>query len=171
MVLKIVGCAMVASCALAQPVEFSGMSSITESGQMFTFDVAMAPASLGEGTLVISGLGDYSIVPPSSETMDWDLDGIASGRGFNASAFADPSNVDLFQNAVSQTFMISAADMAAITADGAFTLTIQNGSAVNFFANQAEDFIAYSLSYNAVPAPAALSVLGLGGLVATRRRR
>jgi hypothetical protein len=78
--------------------------------------------------------------------------------------------VDLFQNAVGQSFSISAADMAAITADGVINITLTNSSAVNFFSDQPDDFVAFRLSYP-VPAPGALALVGLGGLAATRRRR
>lgn len=152
-------------------VDFDGMANITDGGQFFEFNFNAVPAAASEGTLTIDALGDYSIVPPSSETLDWNIDGIASGQGFDASAFADPNNVDLFQNSVSQTFTISLVDMQSITADGSFSVQIQNGASVGFFADQLDDFVAFRLSYDAVPTPGAMAILGLGGLAAVHRRR
>ncbi len=166
-----VAAALAAACgsASAQFVELTGSQNITETGQtfVFTFDGLLPAAS--EGTLVIEGLGDFSVVPPSLETLDWDIDGIASGQGFDASAFS--GTVDLFQNAVSQSWTISLADMVAITSDGSLTITLVASSAVNFYADQPEDFLSVNLSYTAIPAPGAVAVLGAGGLLAARRRR
>jgi MYXO-CTERM domain-containing protein len=172
--------AIVAAAALAAtagvananiPVELTGSENITETGQTFVFDFTNVPAALSDATLTIDALGDYSIVPPSSETLDWDVDGIASGQGFAESAFPDPDNVDLFQNDVKQSFNITLADMQAITADGSVTVTLVNGSSVNFFTDQPEDFVSFSLSYTGVPSPGAAGLLGLAGLAAIRRRR
>jgi hypothetical protein len=142
-------------------------ASITSDGQMFVFEFDMVGMSAGEGTLTIDALGDYSIVPPSSEVLSWDVDGVASGEGFAAEAFM--GSVDLFQNLVSQTWTISAGDMAAITADGMVTITLSNALAVNAN-NPNEDYITATLSYP-IPAPSAMALLGLGGLAAARRRR
>jgi len=163
--------AIVCAAGTASAVDLQGFANITEGGQFFEFTFDATPLAVSDGTLTIDALGDYSIVPPSTETLDWNVDGIASGQGFADSAFADPANVDLFQNAVSQTFTISLADMAAITADGMVTVSIQNGSSVGFFADQPEDFVSFTLSYDATPTPGAAAVLGLGGLAAMRRRR
>jgi len=103
--------------------------------------------------------------------MTWDMDGIATDIGFNEEAFEDPNNIDLFQNDVSQTWAVSFGDMAAITADGSFTLTLTNATAVNFFVDQPDDFLAFRLSYDAIPAPGSAGVLAAMGLAATRRRR
>lgn len=159
--------AVVASSANAEVL--SGSSNITETGQVFTYTFSNIDLSDGEGSLLVQGLGDYSIVPPSSETMTWDIDGIASGVGFGADAF--DGTVDLFQNAVAQAWSISAADMAAITADGSLTITLTNSSAVNYFTDQPEDFLGFTLSYTSVPAPTGVAMLGLAGLVGARRRR
>ena len=61
--------------------------------------------------------------------------------------------------------------MQSITADGSFSVQIQNGASVGFFADQLDDFVAFRLSYDAVPTPGAMAILGLGGLAAVRRRR
>ena len=159
------------SAAVAVPASFSDEQSITSTGQSFTFEFTNIPAAIGSGTLLVEALGDYSIVPPSAETFGWDIEGIASGQGFNAGAFADPDNVDLFQNAVSQEFPLTAADLASITADGTITINAQNSSSVNFFTDQPEDFVRVTISYDAVPAPGAMGLLGVAGLAATRRRR
>ncbi len=164
-----VGVIACAGAAGAQTNIVSGSASITETGQEFTYSFVMQPGSVGEGTLRVFGLGDYSVVPPSSETMTWDVDGIASDVGFSADAFTGP--IDLFQNAVDQTWTISAADMAAITADGVFTVTLTNAASVNFFVDQPEDFLAFELTYEIIPAPGSAALLGLGGLAAMRRRR
>ncbi|MEL7483610.1 MAG: hypothetical protein AAFN41_04575 [Planctomycetota bacterium] len=162
-------CAMGVGSAAAQTNLVSGMGSITEDGQSFEYSFFMQPGSVGEGTLRVFGLGDYSVVPPSSETMTWDVDGIASDVGFGPDAFEGP--VDLFQNAVDQSWTISASDMAAITADGMFTVTLTNGTSVGFFPDQPDDFLAFELTYEIIPAPTSAAVLGLGALAATRRRR
>lgn len=159
--------AIVALTGAASADTLTETASITSDGQMFVFEFDMVGMSAGAGTLTIDALGDYSVVPPSSETLDWDIDGIASGQGFDAGAFTGP--IDLFQNAVSQTWAISAGDMASITADGMVTITLVNSSAVG--ANTPnEDFITATLSYP-IPAPSAMALLGLGGLAASRRRR
>ncbi len=142
-------------------------ASITSDGQMFVFEFDMVGMAAGEGTLTIDALGDYSIVPPSSEVLSWDVDGIASGEGFAAEAFM--GEVDLFQNLVSQSWSISAGDMASITADGMVTITLINDGTVGAN-NPGEDYITATLSYP-VPAPSAMALLGLGGLAAARRRR
>lgn len=142
-------------------------ASITSDGQVFVFEFDMVGLAAGAGSLTIEALGDYSIVPPSLETMDWDIDGIASGQGFAESAFIGP--VDLFQSMVSQTWAITASDMAAITSDGMVTITLVNDSTVN--ANTpAEDYITATLNYP-VPAPSGMAMLAFGGLVGARRRR
>lgn len=153
------------------PVELTASQNITESGQTFVFNFTNVPAALSGATLTIDALGDFSIVPPSGETLDWDVDGLASGQGFAASAFADPNSIDLFQNAVSQDFAISLNDMLAITGDGEITVTLQAADAVNFFSDQPEDFVGITLSYTGIPAPGAAGLLGLAGLAAARRRR
>ena len=157
--------------ASAGLVTLTSQASITQDGQAFVFSFPMNPTSASAGTLTIEALGDYSIVPPSSETMDWDIDGIASGQGFSADAFEDPNNVDLFQNAVAQTWTISESDMFAITADGDIMISIQNGASVGFFADQPEDFIRVTLEYREIPAPASLATFGIAGLMGARRRR
>lgn len=166
-------CAAIAACGSVASAQFTVMltdsASITEDGQMFTFTFDMLPGAISAGSLTIDALGDYSVVPPSTETMDWDIDGIASGQGFEADAFSGP--VDLFQNAVSQSWNISESDMAAITADGTLTITIQNAGSVGTFPDQPDDFVSVYLEYRAVPAPASAGLLALGGLVAARRRR
>jgi len=170
--MKVITSAVVLCAAgAASAVDYNGFANITEGGQFFEFTFDAVPLAASAGTLQIDALGDYSIVPPSAETLDWNIDGIASGQGFADTAFADPNNVDLFQNAVSQSFTISLADMQAITADGSFTVQIQNGSTVGFFADQPEDFVSFTLSYTPVPAPGAVALLGLGGIAAVRRRR
>jgi len=161
--------AMTAGSASAGLVTLSDQANITADGQMFTFTFNSVPMSSGPATLTIDGLGDYSVVPPSSETMDWDIDGIVSGQGFDASAFTGP--VDLFQNAVSQSWSISATDISAITADGSITITIQNGASVGSFPDQPDDFIRATLEYRDIPAPASMALLGTAGLVGVRRRR
>ncbi|MEM7630342.1 MAG: hypothetical protein AAF356_13135 [Planctomycetota bacterium] len=166
----VAACAGMASAQIS--VVLSGTQSITEAGQMFTFDFGAGDGvleAISAGSLTVTALGDYSVVPPSSETMDWDIDGVASGQGFDAGAFSGP--IDLFQNSVSQSFDISMADMIAITSDGSVTITIQNGSTVDFFVDQPEDFVSVSLEYRAVPTPGVAGLLGLGGLIAARRRR
>ncbi len=144
-----------------------GYADITASGQQFVFHFTDIGASIGAGTLTVEALGDYSVVPPSSETMTWDLDGVVSGVGFNAEAFSGP--VDLFQNHVLQSWTISEADMASITADGMLTITLTNANAVNYTPG-AGDWISVTLDYP-VPAPAGALVLGAAGLVTARRRR
>ncbi|GEM_PF-2503719 len=159
-----------ASAAFASiPVNLTGEENITATGQDFTFNFNGVPAALSEGVLTIEALGDYSVVPPSSETLTWDVDGVASGVGFDASAFSGP--VDLFQNAVSQSFVISLADMQTITADGFVTVSLDNSDAVNFFTDQPEDFVKFSLSFTGVPTPGAAGLLAVAGLAAVRRRR
>lgn len=145
-----------------------GMSSITQDGQVFVFDFAAVSLSDGAGVITVEALGDYSVFPPSLETMTWDVDGIASDVGFADSAFSGP--VDLFQNHAIQSWTISAADMAAITADGLVTITLTNSSAVNYYSDQS-DWISVTLEYPAVPAPAGAGLLTAAGLIAARRRR
>ena len=170
-VLPAVGALAASGSAVAQPVTLMDMASITESGQSFTFEFTDVLSAVSEGTLLIEALGDFSPTPPSSETLDWSIDGIASGGGFNDSAFADPADTDLFQNAVSQEFTISLADMQAITGDGVVTIDLQASDAVNFFTDQPEDFVSVALTYTQVPGPAPAGVLALAGLAAARRRR
>ena len=144
-----IACAIAGSaCAgiASGQVVLDGSSSITATGQNFAYLFDNLDPSIGDATIRVFGLGDYSIVPPSSETMTWSIDGIASDVGFNESAFEDPNNIDLFQNAVDQTWTISAADMAAITADGSLNLTLTNSTAVNFFSDQPEDFLAFEIT-------------------------
>ncbi|GAB5497332.1 MAG: hypothetical protein Phyf2KO_24120 [Phycisphaerales bacterium] len=157
--------------ALGDIVEYSGSANITETGQEFVYTFNNVPLALSGGTLTVFGLGDYSIVPPSSETMTWDMEGIATDFGFNEEAFEDPNNVDLFQNQVTQTWEITFGDMAAVTADGSLTITLTNSSAVNFFVDQPDDFLAFRLSYDAIPAPGSAGVLAAMGLAVMRRRR
>lgn len=145
-----------------------GMSSITQDGQVFVFDFAAVSLSDGAGVITVEALGDYSVFPPSLETMTWDVDGIASDVGFADSAFSGP--VDLFQNHAIQSWAISAADMATITADGLVTITLTNSSAVNYYSDQS-DWISVTLEYPAVPAPAGAGLLTAAGLIAARRRR
>lgn len=164
-----VGMIACAGAAIAQTNVVSGMGSITDDGQSFFYAFDTQPGSVGAGTIRVFGLGDYSLVPPSSETMTWDIDGIASDVGFGPDAFEGP--IDLFQNEVDQSWTISAADMAAITADGMFTVSLTNSASVGFFPDQPDDFLAFELSYEIIPAPASAAVLGLGGLAAMRRRR
>ncbi len=160
-----------AGVSSADIVTYEGSMNITQTGQQFVYNFSDVPLAIGEGTLTVYGLGDYSIVPPSSETMTWDLDGTATDIGFNEEAFEDPNNVDLFQNSVSQIWSVSLADMAAITADGSLTVTLTNSSAVNFFTDQPEDFLAFRLSYDAIPAPGSAAAIGAMGLLMARRRR
>ncbi len=167
-----IACAIVGSaCAgvASGQVVLSGSSNITATGQVFNYSFTDLDLSVGDASIRVFGLGDYSVVPPSSETMTWDIDGLASEVGFNASAFTGA--IDLFQNAVDQTWTISAADMAAITADGTLNLTLVNSGAVNFFSDQPEDFLAFEITYTPIPAPASAALLGLGGLAVARRRR
>lgn len=169
---SMIACAIgMSACAgiASGQVVLGGSSSITATGQVFNYSFSGLDPSMGDATIRVFGLGDYSVVPPSSETMTWDIDGIASDVGFGEDAFEGP--VDLFQNEVDQTWTIAAADMAAITADGMLNLTLTNATAVNFFSDQPEDFLAFQITYTAVPAPASAALLGLGGLAAARRRR
>ena len=159
--------AIVALTGAASADTLTETASITSAGQVFVFEFDMVGMSAGAGTLTIDALGDYSIVPPSSETLDWDIDGIASGQGFAESAFIGP--VDLFQSMASQTWSISSSDMAAITADGMVTITLVNSGTVGPN-NPTEDYVTATLSYP-IPAPSAMALLGLGGLAAARRRR
>lgn len=166
------GCALgIASAASASiVVTLDGNQSITATGQVFQFDFTNVPAALSAGSLTIEVLGDYSPTPPSSETLTWDVDGVASGVGFEAAAFPGGGG-DLFQNAAEQTFSIALGDMQAITADGLVTVTLTNSSAVNFFSDQPEDFVRFSLVFDAIPTPGAAGVLAIAGLAAVRRRR
>lgn len=166
--LTVVACA---SAASAQTV-FMDIAPITEGAQGFEFTFDTVPLAISEGTLTIEALGDYNplgaVTGQADEDLTWDIDGIAGGVGFEADDFnTDP--VDLFQNSVSATFTISLADMQAITGDGAFTITLQNGVNVGNF--ETDDFVSFTLSYFPVPSPGAAATLGLGGLAMARRRR
>jgi hypothetical protein len=162
---------LTAYASLASGDILSDSASITESGQTFVFSFDNVGVSDGSpGALLIEALGDYSPTPPSTEILDIDIDGFFVDFAFDPSRGAS-IGTDLFQNAASQSYQVSGADLLLITGDGSVTMTLQNSSSVGFFVDQPEDFVRATLVYNAVPEPATgvWLLLGLGWIVARRR--
>ena len=160
------------TCAMGQTVTLTRQESITQTGQSFAFPFTnLAPNDASGGSLRIEALGDYSPTPPSLETLTVSIDGTQIGVAFNPAQGAT-IGTDLFQNMGDQTFSIPAAQLFGFLADGALTINLQNSSAVNFFADQPEDFVRATLTYVAIPEPAsAVALLAPAALLIRLRRR
>jgi hypothetical protein len=148
----------------------------------FTFDSSeVLPSDGTGGSFYIHARGDffnktplnYSGQPDVQELIDIDIDGIVVVNGFYLLK-SDPGflvwDPETDHNEWEYTWSINPADMLAITADQAAEIVIDLYMGVK--ASGAGDFVKVDLSYNAVPIPGSLLLLGSGvlGLIGIRRK-
>ncbi len=193
-ILKTLGAAalfgLVASAAQAVPVTVSDLQLQADKTvpQTFTFDFTGLAASDGTGgTFTITARGDYGA--QSSEYLIWTaesaIDGLTSEKiGICSNAgvcTGSPDSVTVFLNDAdyqfTKTYTISGAELTALLADGAISVSVLQGPSVNSPNVKAPPFVEISFSYNtgvsAVPLPAALPLFlsGVGGIGFLARRR
>ena len=149
----------------------SGLASVDATASNFTgylladfFAAAGAPGGLGAGSGNLSTVGNASDGTPS-------LFQGSSSVGLNIWSFSTDSTVGVTGGSQafegSATWSLDAAQYAAFL--GAAT------SGDIYFGADTDDDIAGGAAnigtYSVIPAPSALALLGMGGMVATRRRR
>jgi hypothetical protein len=150
------------------------------SGQNFVFNFLGAPASNGTGgTLVLHARGDYDGGP--TETLSWSIEGIVSAGpvgGFDAFDATPPQGgpfdfVTVFQPLgnveFQRTYSLLAGDLDAILADGLVSIFVDLHQDVGLF--DPPNFVELTLSYDPVPEPSTLVLLGAGLLAGGRRLR
>jgi hypothetical protein len=152
---------------------WSGSKVLNQAGQTTAFSVDAVPTGTGgrSATFTLLAKGDYS---PGSrhEYLDWDIDGIVSGRGRPATGLGTVVSGIASDVEWTQSFAVSSTDFAAIFADGELVVTLQNSSEVNC-CFESTDYHGYELT--AVPVPAAAwlfggALMGMIGVGAKRRR-
>ena len=150
----------------------SGLASVDATGSNFTgflladfFSVAGAPGSVGAGTGNLSTSSNASDGSPSL------FQGFSS-VGLNIWSFSTDSTVGVTGGA--QAFSGSGTWSLDATQFAAFEAAATSGD-IWMNADTDDDLASGSATnigtYAVIPAPSALAVLGMGGLVATRRRR
>ncbi len=173
-------CLLCAGAVQATPVLFTDSAPQTTAGQDFTFSFNPAPLADGNtGVLTIQARGDYGL-NTSTEFLSWDIDSL--GIGGTAGPVIGGTTI-LLNNGINdvewrQSFIISAADLLAITADSMIDVLIDlnltpTGNGVNL--TTSTGFVSVSLSYNtlagAIPEPGTLALFAGGmGLVGWRNR-
>jgi hypothetical protein len=127
-------------------VVYSNSAAITITAQTFQFDITSAAPSTGPGQLTIEANGDYSI-SVLQEHLNWNLDGILSGSGWNAGN-ADTnisySSDDWWWR---RSVAIDASTMAALSADGVIQVSITNGPYVDAINHVNSDWVSFKLEY------------------------
>jgi len=149
-----------------------GLSAVSASGSNFTgflFDGLSGGTSGTGGTSVVSA--DFSTAANASDgSPSLFVAGGGTDTGLNVWSFSTDSTVDVTAGAAafagSATWAISSELYASLLAGA-------TSGDIYFPADDSGDIAGADLlgTYNVVPAPGAMALIGLGGIVAGRRRR
>jgi len=129
---------------------------------------AIGPSSaIGSGSLTIKDANNDTITATVSGTFINGGSAVFFNGFLSAVALNNPSGDGTFDGPSGGSFSMSTAGLGALTGS---IIYLELGNAGNFFTNSFSTVVT-QVSGAIVPAPASLALLGLGGLVAGRRRR
>lgn len=131
------------------------------------------PVPAATGTLIIEARGDldrddYEYITYTLEMINL---GIAYNGDPNDDRFAGATDHGTNYTVITRTATLTAAELSAVTADHVVTLTVQRMPNVNDESDNPDEYIKATIEYEALPEPATLAMLALGGLLMPRRLR
>lgn len=147
----------------------------TITGQDYTFNFSPVALSNGvDGVFTVHARGDYTITAPSVEFINWDIDSLLGPQTATSSTGTVLTAFSFDDIEWEQSFVISGANLASITADNAVSIALDLSTGVNILT--ANSFVEATLEYesgSAVPEPSTWLLLGSGllGLAYSRRRK
>jgi hypothetical protein len=141
-------CVFMLAVGAANAVTYTDSAPQTTPGQNFVFTFSpVGPWSGGNGTFTVHARGDYTIAFPTSEYLNWDIDGLISDVG--APAYGTLINEFSYDDVEwEQSFTISGGLLNAITSDSSITISIDLSSAVDRQIDPSKHFVEVELTYN-----------------------
>ena len=134
-------------------VTYTDSSPQTTAGQNFVFTFSpVNPWNGGNGTFTVHARGDYSVEYPTSEYLNWDIDGLISDVG--APDYGTVINEFSFDDVEwEQSYTINGGLLDAITSDSSIAISIDLSSAVNYQIDPSKHFVEVEITYNASGSP------------------
>lgn len=180
----VAGLATVASAQNVGTVTLTSSAATVASGATFTVGVVLSDNISGNSVfsfdLSISGTGDYNAAAPVADAGVFGFAGGSDGStvtGLGGSTDILGPTLDSSLDGVQvMSFQVTAGAAGVITFDAAagavnsaMTYGIEGGIVI--LPGEYDEIIFEGVSITVTPAPSGMALLGLGGLVAARRRR
>ncbi len=180
----VAGLATIASAQNVGTVTLTSSATTVNSGDVFTIGVVLSDNISGNSVfsfdLSIGGAGDYNAAAPTGDAGVFGFAGGSDGSTVTglggASDILGPTLDPSLDGVTVMTFQVTAGaagtidfTAAAGAVNAAMSFGIEGGIVILPGAYDSIDL--GSVSVNVVPAPSGMALLGLGGLVAARRRR
>lgn len=141
-------CFLTIAAAASADVILTDRAAQSVAGQNFTFTFTpVQPSDGSDGTFTIRARGDYG-TGVASEYLTWDIDGIMSDTSspyYGATVLHSYNSNDVEWQ---QAFVVSGADLVAMTSDSVITITVDLSSAVDYQIDPARHYVEVTLAYN-----------------------